>query len=144
MILLARITTSCAISCPSTSLFRSAVTDVNFLDTDIRVKVYIRNTTRTAVMQVSAIATALTVTSVSAQAAGDSLIFLKSAMPIAERQHVHFGRLYMTDARDLRKIRISGAGNPEDMTRSEERRVGKECVRTCRSRWSPYHYKKKT
>src|SRR3546814_21196307 len=27
--------------------------------------------------------------------------------------------------------------------RSEERRVGKECVRTCRSRWSPYHSKKK-
>src|SRR3546814_13426535 len=27
--------------------------------------------------------------------------------------------------------------------RSEERRVGKECVSTCRSRWSPVHYKKK-
>src|SRR3546814_14456462 len=27
--------------------------------------------------------------------------------------------------------------------RSEERRVGKECVSTCRSRWSPYHKKKK-
>src|SRR3546814_16667041 len=27
--------------------------------------------------------------------------------------------------------------------RSEERRVGKECVSTCRSRWSPYHTKKK-
>src|SRR3546814_21126308 len=27
--------------------------------------------------------------------------------------------------------------------RSEERRVGKECVSTCRSRWVPYHYKKK-
>src|SRR3546814_11041505 len=27
-------------------------------------------------------------------------------------------------------------------TRSEERRVGKECVSTCRPRWSPYHYKK--
>src|SRR3546814_3302815 len=26
-----------------------------------------------------------------------------------------------------------------DMARSEERRVGKECVSTCRSRWSPYH-----
>src|SRR3546814_15477970 len=26
--------------------------------------------------------------------------------------------------------------------RSEERRVGKECVSTCRSRWSPYNYKK--
>src|SRR3546814_7946957 len=24
-------------------------------------------------------------------------------------------------------------------SRSEERRVGKECVGTCRSRWSPYH-----
>src|SRR3546814_8818583 len=35
--------------------------------------------------------------------------------------------------------------NPESlypialMPRSEERRVGKECVSTCRSRWSPYH-----
>src|SRR3546814_16402188 len=28
--------------------------------------------------------------------------------------------------------------------RSEERRVGKECVSTCRSRWSPSHKKKKT
>src|SRR3546814_14780911 len=28
--------------------------------------------------------------------------------------------------------------------RSEERRVGKECVSTCRSRWSTYHEKKKT
>src|SRR3546814_3438029 len=26
-----------------------------------------------------------------------------------------------------------------DEIRSEERRVGKECVSTCRSRWSPYH-----
>src|SRR3546814_4743728 len=26
-----------------------------------------------------------------------------------------------------------------DNERSEERRVGKECVSTCRSRWSPYH-----
>ena len=25
------------------------------------------------------------------------------------------------------------------MLRSEERRVGKECLRLCRSRWSPYH-----
>src|SRR3546814_16903521 len=27
--------------------------------------------------------------------------------------------------------------------RSDERRVGKECVSTCRSRWSPYHEKTK-
>src|SRR3546814_10104897 len=32
-------------------------------------------------------------------------------------------------------------GDPEAVgaDRSEERRVGKECVSTCRSRWSPYH-----
>src|SRR3546814_15431284 len=29
-------------------------------------------------------------------------------------------------------------------SRSAERRVGKECVSTCRSRWSPSHYKKIT
>src|SRR3546814_21012270 len=28
--------------------------------------------------------------------------------------------------------------------RSEERRVGQECVSTCRSRWSPYHKNKNT
>src|SRR3546814_8496864 len=32
--------------------------------------------------------------------------------------------------------RIDGDGRVD---RSEERRVGKECVSTCRSRWSPYH-----
>src|SRR3546814_19475997 len=31
----------------------------------------------------------------------------------------------------------------QDARRSEERRVGKECVSTCRYRWSPYHYKTK-
>src|SRR3546814_13936883 len=30
-----------------------------------------------------------------------------------------------------------------DPERADERRVGKECVSTCRSRWSPQHYKKK-
>src|SRR3546814_10904087 len=33
----------------------------------------------------------------------------------------------------LGMMATAGAG------RSEERRVGKECVSTCRSRWSPYH-----
>src|SRR3546814_18006338 len=40
--------------------------------------------------------------------------------------------------------RRRGAAGQEPLARrSEERRVGKECVSTCRSRWSPYHYKKK-
>src|SRR3546814_13048068 len=32
--------------------------------------------------------------------------------------------------------------NPDGAERSEERSVGKESVRTCRSRWWPYHLKK--
>src|SRR3546814_15347024 len=35
---------------------------------------------------------------------------------------------------------LAAAHNP---ARSEERRVGKECVSQCRSLWSPYHKKKK-
>src|SRR3546814_14537802 len=34
-------------------------------------------------------------------------------------------------------------GNGQIRWRSEERRVGKECVSKCRSRWSPDHEKKK-
>src|SRR3546814_14335496 len=36
-------------------------------------------------------------------------------------------------------VRVGGEVLPR---RSEERRVGKECVSTCRYRWSPYHSKK--
>src|SRR3546814_18905583 len=32
-----------------------------------------------------------------------------------------------------------GVAGTSASVRSEERRVGKECVSTCRSRWSPYH-----
>src|SRR3546814_8800406 len=47
------------------------------------------------------------------------------------------------DAAALEDVDGGGAqlvGNENlDHGRSEERRVGKECVSTCRSRWSPYH-----
>src|SRR3546814_10605436 len=41
----------------------------------------------------------------------------------------------------LREIIAAGQvrGRRRHQPRSEERRVGKECVSTCRSRWSPYH-----
>src|SRR3546814_20781298 len=42
-----------------------------------------------------------------------------------------FGRHFTTLSR--------GASSAAASPRSEERRVGKECVSTCRSRWSPYH-----
>src|SRR3546814_19630628 len=41
------------------------------------------------------------------------------------------------------RFRIAGRSTdmiaPRNSYRSEERRVGKECVSTCSSRWSPYH-----
>src|SRR3546814_14854100 len=36
----------------------------------------------------------------------------------------------------------AGERRPRKLARSEESRVGKECVSTCRSRWLPYTYKK--
>src|SRR3546814_2211320 len=38
-------------------------------------------------------------------------------------------------------LRMDGATQMDvlEKSRSEERRVGKECVSTCRSRWPPYH-----
>src|SRR3546814_15913792 len=50
----------------------------------------------------------------------------------AERPHL------VTDNTGLMVVNIG-----KSFKRSEERRVGKECVSTCRSRWSPYHNKKK-
>src|SRR3546814_14799082 len=38
---------------------------------------------------------------------------------------------------------IDAVADERRAARSEERRVGKECVSTCRSRWSPYHLKNK-
>src|SRR3546814_2095304 len=51
--------------------------------------------------------------------------------------------LLEVEPRIPRRIRIQRTLNPVRISRSrrrsEERRVGKECVSTCRSRWSPYH-----
>src|SRR3546814_14236368 len=44
---------------------------------------------------------------------------------------------------DLRRIMNIAREKNEPDRRSEERRVGKECVSTGRSRWSPEQYKKK-
>src|SRR3546814_18418166 len=41
---------------------------------------------------------------------------------------------------DTQRVRIGFAQDLADV-RSEERRVGKACVSTCSSRWSPFHYK---
>src|SRR3546814_16229213 len=60
--------------------------------------------------------------------------------PIAGCVRVHVRALgHRTRAKRCRH----GSADPPGASRSEERRVGKECVSTGRSRWSPNHYKKK-
>src|SRR3546814_14252614 len=58
------------------------------------------------------------------------------------------GSCFLIPGHEMRKIdaaRLFHAGEkvvdrrPFAVVRSEERRVGKECVSTCRYRWSPYH-----
>src|SRR3546814_15478909 len=43
------------------------------------------------------------------------------------------------DIRHAAPDALGSIADPSRAIRSEERRVGKECVSTCRSRWSPYH-----
>src|SRR3546814_16382925 len=64
---------------------------------------------------------------------------------LARREHEQVSQVLEVGAA-LREAQASLDGDEmRALTRqrsSEERRVGKECVSTCRSRWSPYHYKK--
>src|SRR3546814_12489039 len=65
----------------------------------------------------------------------------KAGMKVVDGQQI------MLDAREIKNIDeivlLNQAATMVDgvyhMIRSEERRVGKECVSTCRSRWSQYH-----
>src|SRR3546814_5556728 len=60
----------------------------------------------------------------------DKATFLRQ-QPVQERIHSH-NRLHSYDGNEITNVVIC-------RERSEERRVGKECVSTCRSRWSPDH-----
>lgn len=109
-----------AIAYTSTSATEIKVSGIpDWSKKNIAVGDYVRNTTREAIAEVTAITTltgSLRVTGVSGQVANDSLIFYKPAMPIPSYIHVHYGRAYMVDSRDKVKVRISGPNNPQDMT----------------------------
>src|SRR3546814_7675948 len=66
-------------------------------------------------------------------------IFLRrrSGVPFERRLTYHLEARHVL----IRKSRSHPPGSTHGWPaeRSEERRVGKECVSTCRSRWSPYH-----
>src|SRR3546814_11943141 len=68
--------------------------------------------------------------------------------PVRARHHYsccrrHYGAGQQRTAYLAVSYLRSAGRNQRQPERSEERRVGKECVSTCRSRWSPYHSKKK-
>lgn len=98
------------------SVTRIAVSGVNFATTDARVGDYVHNTTRSAVTRVTSVSANLVVVTVASQVAGDSVVFLKSATPIATRLHVHYDRLYAIDQRDQRQVRVSGPLDPTNWT----------------------------
>src|SRR3546814_13775616 len=53
------------------------------------------------------------------------------------------GEVARVSMASTRRLQLAAEEGGTTALRSEERRVGKECVSTCRSRWSPYHSKKK-
>src|SRR3546814_1880883 len=63
--------------------------------------------------------------------------FLSRYLIIDEAQNLTPKQMKTLVTRAGPGTKIVCLGNVEQ--RSEERRVGKECVSTCRSRWSPYH-----
>src|SRR3546814_12534745 len=75
--------------------------------------------------------------------------FIGVGLELAEGEGLHLGHeLVHADPLGKRGVDVHRlAGDAAALflilDRSEERRVGKECVSTCRSRWSPSHYKKK-
>src|SRR3546814_6148970 len=69
-------------------------------------------------------------------------ISVATASAVQVREPIHRDRLrrwkhFEPQLRGLRVLLEDGGIQVTD--RSEERRVGKECVSTCRSRWSKYH-----
>src|SRR3546814_20759183 len=59
---------------------------------------------------------------------------------IEDRGHLIVVEIFVIIVVDLDHRRVGARAQTFD--RSEERRVGKECVSKCRSRWSPYHFTK--
>src|SRR3546814_16280481 len=68
-----------------------------------------------------------------------------SVTPEMEQEYEQMAAKLKQDAAAIQPIGFIAPGmlNPHGPKgRSEERRVGQECVSTCRSRWSQYHFKK--
>jgi hypothetical protein len=102
---------------PGTTTTVVAVSGVNFANTEIRRGDFIYNTTQGAIALVGTVSANVNLQqTITGQASGDALSFFKSAMPIASWIHVHYGRVYYLDSRNMRQIVISAPDDPEDVT----------------------------
>lgn len=95
------------------------VSGVDFSTTEVKTGDFVYNTTRNALTQIVSVSANLTVNSITAQTVNDSITFHKSAMPIATYPHVHYGNLYLIDARQRGVVRISGTNDPQDFTTNQ-------------------------
>src|SRR3546814_17747349 len=72
-------------------------------------------------------------------AEGDVLTSIENVIGTSHDDRLYgssgMNKLYGQNGND----RLFGGAGADLLDRSEERRVGNECVSTCRSRWSPYH-----
>src|SRR3546814_1840744 len=71
------------------------------------------------------------------------LFYTENGVPISEDKTWDYADRYnlriATSDDEALQTGYQTVGLHFNRERSEERRVGKECVSTCRSRWSPYH-----
>src|SRR3546814_11731738 len=79
--------------------------------------------------------------------AGDDVVVVadeRKARELAQLREQKQREQKLTHNQAIRMEQVFASMGQGEQKRSEERRVGKECVSKCRSRWSPYHKKIKT
>lgn len=109
--------TDVATAGPGTTTTVIAVSGINFTGSEIREDDFIYNTTRAGIAHIGSVSANVNIKeSIPGQVAGDSLVFFKSAMPIASWVHVHYGRAYYLDSRNNNRVVISAPDDPQDVT----------------------------
>ena len=70
------------------------------------------------------------------QAPPEPQFIYKGRLGTLNQPQYNYGVFEISSTKEVTRAKV---GDTITGVRSEERRVGKECTATCRSRWSPYH-----